>query len=122
MHRKAILVVEDNLAIAEVITLALNDDPTYHATSVSTGAAALAQMAAAGADLILLDINLPGLSGFALHDILRRDPAHIALPILFMTAGDHAREFFRRGVRTWLAKPFDLEDLVARVDRLLRPA
>src|SRR5215217_4441575 len=102
MHRKAILVVEDNPAIAEIITLTLNDDPTYQAKSVSTGPAALDRVAADGADLILLDINLPGMDGFTLHDILRRDPATAALPILFMTAGDHAREFFRRGVRTWL--------------------
>ena len=67
---------------------------------------------------------MPGLDGFAIHDLIRARPATAHVPILFMTANDHTAEFARRGVTTWLQKPFDLEDLLQRVAMALgaRPA
>jgi two-component system OmpR family response regulator len=115
MADKVILVVEDEPGIGEIIEYTLNDEPDYQATSVTNGAAALAFLAEVRADLVLLDVNLPGLDGFAIHDFIRARPATATVPILFMTAADHAAEFARRGVTTWLQKPFDLEDLLQRV-------
>ena len=115
MEQRTILVVEDIPAIAEIIETVLNDVPTYQATAVANGADALAFLAEVTADLILLDVNLPGLDGFAIHDLLRARPGTATVPILFMTAGGHAAAFARRGVRGWLKKPFDLDDLLARV-------
>ncbi len=115
MEQRAILVVEDTAAIAAIIEEVLNDIPAYQATAVSNGADALAFVAEVHVDLVLLDINLPGLDGFAIHDILRRRAPTATVPILFMTAGEHATEFGRRGVRDYIEKPFDLDDLLLRV-------
>ncbi len=115
MEQRAILVVEDTPAIAEIIETVLNDIPGYQATAVADGAAALAFVAEVAVDLVLLDINLPGLDGFAIHDLLRARPATATVPILFMTAGTHEAEFARRGVRGHIQKPFDLDDLLLRV-------
>ncbi len=82
---------------------------------MSNGADALAFVAEVQVDLVLLDINLPGLDGFAIHDILRQRAPTATAPILFMTAGEHATEFARRGVRDYLRKPFDLDVLLLRV-------
>jgi len=82
---------------------------------VANGADALAFAAEVRVDLVLLDINLPGLDGFAIHDLLRGREGTKTVPILFMTAGRHDAEFARRGVRGHIAKPFDLDDLLARV-------
>lgn len=115
MDQKAILVVEDTAAIAEIIETVLNDIPTYQATAVVNGADALAFVAEVSVDLVLLDINMPGLDGFAVYDLLRAHPETAAVPILFMTAGLHEAEFARRKIRGHIKKPFDLDDLLLRV-------
>ena len=115
MEQRAILVVEDTLAIGEIIEIALNDVPGYQATAVANGADALAFVAECRVDLVLLDINLPGLDGFAIHDLLRGRAPSASVPILFMTAGEHREELARRGVTAWLKKPFDLDVLLTRV-------
>jgi DNA-binding response OmpR family regulator len=115
MATKTILVVEDEPGIGEIIEYALNDEPGYQATAVPNGASALAFLAEVRVNLILLDINLPGLDGFAIHDLVRARPGMATVPILFMTASDHTAEFVRRGITAWLSKPFDLEDLLQRV-------
>lgn len=120
MDQRAILVVEDTPAIAEIIEAVLNDIPAYQATAVANGAEALAFVAEVAVDLVLLDINLPGLDGFAIHDLLRQRPTTAAVPILFMTAGAHEAEFARRGVRDYIKKPFDLDDLLLRVASALQ--
>ena len=115
MDQRAILVVEDTAPIAEIIETVLNDIPAYQATAVGNGAEALAFVAEVRVDLVLLDVNLPGLDGFAIHDLLRARPDTAAVPILFMTAGVHDAEFARRAVRGYIKKPFDLDDLLLRV-------
>ena len=115
MEQRAIPVVEDTAAIADIIEEVLNDIPDYQATAVSNGADALACVAEVHVDLVLLDINLPGLDGFAIHDLLRASPDTACVPILFMTAGVHDAEFARRAVRGYIKKPFDLDDLLLRV-------
>jgi CheY-like chemotaxis protein len=120
MDQRAILVVEDTAPIAEIIETVLNDIPSYQATAVGDGAAALAFVAAVHVDLVLLDVNLPGLDGFAIYDLLRARPETASVPILFMTAGVHDEEFARRGVRGHITKPFDLDDLLLRVASALR--
>ncbi len=115
MEQRAILVVEDTAPIAAIIEETLNDIPAYRATAVGDGADALAFVAEVRVDLVLLDVNLPGLDGFAIHDLLRARPDTASVPILFMTAGVHDEEFARRGERGCIKKPFDLDDLLLRV-------
>lgn len=122
MRNRAILIVEDEPGIGEIIEYTLNDEVGYQATTVSNGAAALAVLAEVQVDLVILDINLPGLDGFAIHDLIRARPDIAAIPILFMTAAAHEQEFARRGVTEWLRKPFDLDDLLGRVAAALGDA
>ncbi len=122
MEQRAILVVEDTVAIAEIIETVLNDIPNYQATAVANGADALAFVAEVAVDLVLLDINMPGLDGFAIHDLLRARAETATVPILFMTAGAHEAEFAQRQVRAHIRKPFDLDDLLVRVASALAGA
>ena len=115
MADRVVLIVEDEPTIGEMIESVLNDEAGCRATAVPDGAAALAYLAGVVPDLVVLDVNLPGLDGFALHDLLHARPATATVPVLFMTAGGHEAEFARRGVADWLAKPFDLDDLLQRV-------
>ncbi len=82
---------------------------------MGNGAETLAFVAEVSVDLVLLDINMPGLDGFAVYDLLRARPETATVPILFMTAGVHEAEFARRKVCGHIKKPFDLDDLLVRV-------
>lgn len=123
MESKTIVIVEDNAAIAQLIREVLNDVPGYGVVAVATGADALAVAAPVRADLVLLDIDLPDMTGFEVYDRLREHAATRAVPVLFMSAAPHAAALAERGIRDYLGKPFDLDDLLDRVrDLLVAPA
>lgn len=118
MNTRAIVVVEDNEPIAHLIQEVLNDVPGYGAVTVPNGAIALDVIVAIHADLVILDIDLPGLNGLELYDRLHAQPDTAGIPVLFMSATTHEAELAARGITTYLAKPFDLDDLLTRVNQL----
>ncbi len=119
MEPQTIVVVEDNEPIARLIQEVLNDVPGYGAVTLHDGAHALDVIAAVHANLVILDIDLPDTSGLALYDRLRHEPKTAAIPVLFMSAARHRDELARRDIHTFLGKPFDLDDLLALVSRIL---
>jgi DNA-binding response OmpR family regulator len=120
METRAIVVVEDNEPIARLIQEVLNDVPGYGAVTVPDGAIALDVIAAVRADLVILDVDLPGLDGFEIYDRLKSKPDTASIPTLFMSAAAHEEELERRGIHAYLRKPFDLDDLLATVSRHTR--
>jgi putative two-component system response regulator len=72
-------------------------------------------------DLLILDIDLPGLNGLDVFDLLRNDRHWQGVPVLFLTALPEkaASANASAGVHEVMAKPFDVEDMLARVDRLM---
>ncbi len=118
MDTKAVVIVEDNEAIARLIQEVLNDVPGFGAVTVADGALALEVISAVHADLVILDIDLPGINGFQVYDLLRNRP-DIRMPsVLFMSAAPHEEELARRGLHDYLRKPFDLDDLLDRVNAI----
>ena len=115
-----ILVVEDNEALARGVENALRDQG-YAVDLVSDGEAADQFLRTQGADLALIDVNLPGLSGV---DVVRRlRKRGVALPVLILTARTETRdrvEGLDAGADDYLAKPFALDELLARVRALSR--
>ena len=116
-----ILVVEDDDEIREMLqhllTLA-----GYHPVLVNSGEAALAYIDEQHADLILLDLRLPGMSGY---DVCRRIRENDAgnLPILMITANQEQAGVVRGfglGADDYLRKPFDTDELLSRISVLLR--
>lgn len=118
---KAIIIVEDDEAIARLIQEVLNDVSGWGAVTVGNGALALAVIEAVRADLLILDADLPGLSGLEVADLARQRPETAHLPLLFISAGDYAEAVAQRGA-PFLRKPFDLDDLLAQVHTLLAPS
>lgn len=118
--RKVVLVVEDERAIGELIADAISDEPGYCAIHVGEPTAAIEATKHVTPDVMIVDVRLPGMSGFELYDHLQKDPRTSNVPVLFETAtGDeHLGEFRRRGIATYVRKPFDLNDIVAYVKRL----
>ena len=117
-----ILVVEDDPDIAELIVHYLQK--AGHSTvRLSSGADVMAQLRARPADLVILDIMLPGLDGMAVCDAIRREASTSQVPIIMLTArGDEADRVsgLERGADDYVTKPFSPRELVARVTARLR--
>ena len=117
----ALLVVEDDSELSTSLLLYLESEG-YEVTLAEEGEAALAEATRLpGYDLIVLDAKLPDLSGF---EVLRqaRDDG-VRTPVLVLTGlGDHEHKMrgFQVGADDYLTKPFETDELVARIDVLLR--
>jgi two-component system, OmpR family, alkaline phosphatase synthesis response regulator PhoP len=117
-----ILIVEDEQHIAEGLRFNLIAE-RHQVEVIDTGEAALALVTAdAGRfDLVILDVMLPGIDGFSVVASLRRSGAFV--PVLMLTARGRPEDVlrgFEAGADDYLAKPFELPILIARVQGLLR--
>ena len=115
-----ILVVEDEPNIAEYLVIGLCEEG-YAVEHAADGGSAWQHMQAGGWDLILLDWSLPGQDGLELLRQFRERDRRT--PVLFVTARDQVK--FRvlgldHGADDYLCKPFDFEELLARVRALIR--
>lgn len=112
-----ILLVEDDDGVASALTTALQHR-SHLVDRAGTAADALTQLA--GADLILLDMGLPDQDGLALCREIRRDSE---VPIIAVTARREESSLvaaLRAGVDDYVTKPYSLEELVARIDAVMR--
>jgi DNA-binding response OmpR family regulator len=121
----SILVVEDDVAVAELIRTLLNDVPGWGATVVHDAAAARKVFDVVRIEALVIDVNLPGISGIELIELLRSDPTWQEPAILLMSA-DPAQtkinDAVREGLVTdFLPKPFDVDELVAKLSRAVAP-
>jgi two-component system, OmpR family, alkaline phosphatase synthesis response regulator PhoP len=115
-----ILLVEDNADLAFAVTTALQSEG-FDVAVASTGPDGVARARTRDADLIILDLMLPGFDGFRVIRTLRDDG--IETPILVLTArGEEADKVrgLRLGADDYVTKPFGAMELLARVDALLR--
>ena len=117
-----ILVVDDVAKNVKLLAdvLALRG---YRISTAASGEEALASIAADVPDLVLLDVMMPGLSGYDVCRAIRADPAHAMLPVVLVTALDPAQERVKgleAGADDFLSKPVNQAELMARVRSLLR--
>ena len=113
-----ILIVDDEKPICDLIDLNLSE-AGYHCTGVQDGAEALRIIENEKFDLILLDIMLPGIDGFDIMEYIRP----MEIPVIFITAKYEVRDRvkgLKLGADDYLVKPFDVVELVARVEAVLR--
>jgi two-component system, OmpR family, catabolic regulation response regulator CreB len=117
-----ILIIEDDPPIADTLAYALRSEG-YAIAHATSGGEALAQLARQSADLVIVDVGLPDISGF---ELVRRIRAQApALPVMFLTA--HADEVdrvlgFEVGADDYVVKPFSPREVAGRVRAILRRA
>lgn len=111
--------VPDNLFILDSI---LGDIDSYHLDCVNDGQAALDYVAKQSPDLILLDVMMPGMDGYEVTRRIRSDKSLSYIPILLVTAHDQSSlaEGLDSGADDFIRKPFDIDELTARVRSLVR--
>ena len=117
-----VLVIEDNANLAFGLTRSLEAEG-YEVEGAEDGTRGLDLARTCGADLIVLDLMLPGIDGYTLLKKLR--DGGIDIPVLILTArGEEADKVFgfRLGADDYVTKPFSLSELLARVQAILRRA
>ena len=113
-----ILIVEDEKPISNLIRMSLAR-AGYNCTCVFDGTAAADILEERPFDLILLDVMLPGVDGFELMDYIRP----LGIPVIFITAKNSVTDRvkgLRMGADDYIVKPFEVLELLARVDVVLR--
>jgi two-component system alkaline phosphatase synthesis response regulator PhoP len=120
MAKKKILLVEDEKSLCDTIALNL-ELAGYEVEKVYEGKEALNTFLHSRFDLIILDIMLPGMNGIEICTRIRRENRQVL--ILFLSArnlGSERVEGLRAGADDYLSKPFNLDELLLRVEILLR--
>jgi len=122
MPRKRILVVEDNPMNMELVHNVL-EAHGYEVWQATSAAEALERLKRVKPDLILMDIQLPGLDGLALTKQLKQEPVARDIPVVAVTAhamkGDRER-IMEAGCCGYIQKPIDINELTNQVARLLQ--
>jgi DNA-binding response OmpR family regulator len=119
--KQRILIVEDDAGLARVLTDNLTFEG-FQVQSVADGRLAIATAKSFAPNLIILDVMLPGKNGFELCRVWREGPR---IPIILLTARADRKDKLiglQLGADDYVTKPFDLEELIARVHAILRRA
>ncbi|HWK75247.1 MAG TPA: response regulator [Povalibacter sp.] len=117
-----ILAVDDSPSMRDMVRIALTD-AGYEVTQATDGREALEFARQGSFDLVLSDVNMPGMDGIDLIRALRSESAYKHTPILMLTTEssvERKRAGKDAGATGWIVKPFDPEQLVATMQRVLR--
>lgn len=120
--RKKILIVEDNTELLELMRSNLRQ-AGFATLAATNGVDALKKARSGSPDLVLLDLVLPELDGFAVCEHLRRDPATSATPVIMLTGLTSAMTRYagmESGANEYVTKPVTTTHLVSRIEHWLQ--
>lgn len=116
-----VLVVDDETDLCDILKFNLEAEG-YYVTTANSAEEAL-EKNVARYDLLLLDVMMGGMSGFALARLLKANPKTASVPIIFLTARDTENDTvtgFNLGADDYISKPFSLREVMVRVRAVLR--
>jgi len=117
-----ILIVDDKLENIRFLSNFLGNQG-YQVRKAINGQAALTAARTVSPDLILLDINMPGMGGYEVCEKLKQEPQTSSIPIIFLSAGDDIDDkirAFKVGGVDYITKPFQLEEALVRIQTHLK--
>lgn len=120
--KKKVVIVDDDREIVELLSLALKPKG-YKIITAFDGVEGVEQVQKQKPDLILLDVNLPRISGWQVQEILGSNPATASIPVILLTVKGMVRdveEGLSRGAKGYFTKPFDIERVIKKIDELLK--
>ena len=120
-QNQRILVVDDEQDLLEILKFNLETEG-YEVATASSAEEAL-QLDIASFSLLLLDVMMSGMSGFAMARKLKENPTTANVPIIFLTARDTENDTvtgFNLGADDYISKPFSLREVMVRVRAVLR--
>ncbi len=116
-----ILTVDDSASIRMTTRIALTN-AGYQVTEAVDGSDGLAKLNGDSFDLVITDLNMPNMDGLTMIRELRKIPAHMGIPVVFLTTesdGEIKSQAKAAGATGWLTKPFDPESLVKIAKKVL---
>lgn len=114
-----VLVVDDHPEIRDLAALVLSDSG-YRVSTAGSGREALHLLDREGADLVLLDINMPDIDGWQTLRLIRADEELAALPVVMFSVKGEMQDkvhSLQEGASGYITKPFEVDELLARVQR-----
>lgn len=124
MESAHVLVIEDDDIVARTIERSLRGDE-FRVTISHSGVEGLKAARRRPPDMVILDIIMPGMDGYAVCREMRADPLLAEIPILFLTAkikDEDKIAGFNAGADDYLCKPFNIDELVLRIQAIIRRA
>ena len=118
LKKSLILIVDDNPKNLQVLGKMLQEQDCEIEYAID-GKTALEWLKEKGFDIILLDINMPGMNGFEVCRYIKSDPVLRKIPVIFLSAEtdrDSILKGFEIGAQDYITKPFDMRELMARVN------
>ena len=119
-----ILIVDDDPTLLDMVQVFLTDEG-YKTSTCNNGTKALERIASGGLDLVILDLKLPDVDGYEICKKVRQDPDTEDLPIIMLTGYTTVEDKIRGiegGADDYITKPFNLSELKARIEMVLRRA
>ncbi len=118
---KRIMTADDSTSVRQMVSFTLKQSG-YEVVEAADGRAALTAIAASPVDMLITDLNMPGLDGIELIREVRKDPRCRFIPIIMLTTesqGAKKQEGKSAGATGWIVKPFKPEQLLAVVKKVL---
>ena len=120
--KKRILVVEDDVSVRTMLARALST--RYDVIEACDGSEAIRVLKSGPApDVIITDVMMPNMNGYALSRLLKLDPALKSVPIIFLTGRTSAKDLvegINAGARHYISKPFGIKDMLAKIGKILK--
>jgi two-component system chemotaxis response regulator CheY len=116
-----ILTVDDSASIRLTTRVTLSN-AGYDVTEAVDGVDGIGKLNAGQFDLVITDLNMPNMDGLTMIRELRKIPAHMGVPVIFLTTesdGELRQQAKAAGATGWLTKPFDPENLVKIAKKVL---
>ncbi len=123
MASKSVLVVDDAASIRATVSIALKG-AGYEVIEAVDGNDALAKLSGTRVNLVISDVNMPGMDGITLLKRLREGAATKFLPVIMLTtegSDDKKAQGKEAGAKAWIIKPFDPNKLLDAVSKLIQP-
>jgi two-component system chemotaxis response regulator CheY len=120
---KSVMIVDDSSSVRTVVGIALRG-AGYEVLEAADGADGLSKLNGRKVNLIISDVNMPGMDGLTFLKEIKRSAALKFIPVMMLTTETHADKMSlgkAEGARAWMTKPFKPEQLLAAVQKLVLP-